>query len=114
MKAQHFIIDYTVYPFDLLVFVHESDREVRTLLENKLPKDIHSEIDELFGEYDARTVMFTSGQTVIRFIKIDAGIIAHEALHAVQFLMNKIENYTPCETWNYLLQYIVTQINKNL
>jgi hypothetical protein len=115
MKAKHFIIDYTVYPFDLLVSVCESDTTVRQILEDKLPNDLHSEIDIVLEKSNARTVFFPSGATIIRFSgEPTPGLIAHEALHAVEFLMNHIGNGIVDESWNYLLQYIVSQINKNL
>jgi hypothetical protein len=115
MKAKHFIIDYTVYPFDLLISVCESDTTVRRILEDKLPDDLHSEIDIVLEKSNARTVCFQSGATIIRFsVEPTPGLIAHEALHAVEFLMNRIGNEQINEAWNYLLQYIVSQINKNL
>jgi hypothetical protein len=60
-------------------------------------------------------VFFSRGATIIRFsVEPTPGLIAHEALHAVDFLMTHIGNGIVNEPWNYLLQYIVSQINKNL
>jgi hypothetical protein len=115
MKAKHFIINYTVYPFDLLVSVCESDTTIRRVLEDKLPEDLHDQIDVVFKDSNARTVCFQNGATFIRFsVEPWQGLIAHEALHAVEFLMQSIGNEQVNEAWNYLLQYIVSQINKNL
>jgi len=115
MKPKHFTIDYTIYPFNLLVSVCESDNCVRKILKDKLPDDLHSEIDVVFEPSVARTVMFQGGATIIRFSKEPSqGIIAHEALHAVDFLMSNIGNLTVNESWNYLLEYIINQINKNI
>ena len=112
---KHFIINYTIYPFDLLVSVGETENVIRIVLEEKLPEDLHSDIDAVFNDSKARTVMFEGGQTVIRFKeKPTHGLIAHEALHAVEFLMNKIGNEQVNESWNYLLQYIVCEIYKNI
>jgi hypothetical protein len=115
MKAKHFIIDYTVYPFDLLVSVCESDTTVRRVLKNKLPEDLHDQIDVVFKYSNACTVCFPNDATFIRFsVEPGQGLIAHEALHAVEFLMQNIGNEQVNEAWNYLLQYIVSQINKKL
>ena len=112
---KHFIINYTIYPFDLLVSVCEPDSTVKKVLEEKLQEDFHLEIDAVFVNSDARTTMFSGGQTIIRFSKKPTmGLIAHEALHAVEFLMERIGNEQVNEPWNYLLQYIVNEISRNL
>ena len=115
MSAKHFIINYCIYPFDLLVSIHESEQEVIKILKKRLPDDVHKEIEDLPFSSEAFAVMFSSGQSFIRFLyKPTQGLIAHESLHAVAQLMNRIGNEDVNEAWNYLLQYIVTQINNNL
>ena len=109
-SPQHFIIDYVIYPFDLLVSICESDDTVRNVLKDKLPEDIHGEIDIVFKESEARAVCFPNGATIIRFKnKPSAGLIAHEAFHAVEYIMNILE-LPVSEAWAYLLQYIVNEI----
>jgi hypothetical protein len=114
----HFIISYVIYPFDLLVSVCEPDEKITKTLTDRLPEDTHDEIEELLTESDARTVMFSSGQTAIRFSKSpECGVIAHEAFHAVKFLMDRISiplSSVSDEAWAYLLQYIVHEISKRL
>jgi hypothetical protein len=116
MMPKHFTINYTIYPFDLLVSVCEDDYMLRCILEDKLQSRFHHEIDELFKNlHEGNTICFSNGATVIRFVsKPSQGLIAHEALHAVEMLMENIGNNRVDETWNYLLQYIVNQINKNI
>jgi hypothetical protein len=120
MKPKHFTINYTVYQFDLFVSIGESDKTIRNILQRKLPKDVHSDIDDVFlmntsGNLLGRVYMFSTGQTIIRFLKKPTqGVIAHEALHAVELLMRTIGNKKVNEAWNYLLEYIVNEINKKI
>jgi hypothetical protein len=113
MESTHFIINYQIYPFDLLVSICEDDIVVRRILEKKLPKSLHSEIDDIFRDSLATTTNFSNKATFIRFnVAPTPDLIAHEALHAVEFLMERIGNKEVNEPWNYLLQYIISQIYK--
>jgi hypothetical protein len=119
MKAKHFIIDYVIYPFNLIVSICETDEQVRQILTEKLPDYAHTDINLVLGKDDSlyvgHTVKFSSGATIIRFPKKPtAGTIAHESLHAVEFLMNAIGDETVGEHWNYLLGYIVNRITEEV
>ena len=114
MTPTHFLIDYVIYPFDLLVSICESDEIVRDILKEKLPEEHHGEIDVIFADSEARAVRFPNGATVIRFVNDPSpGLIAHESFHAVEFLMDAIEVPTG-EAWAYLLQYIVNSITNKI
>jgi len=106
------IIPYKVYPFDVLVSF-QSYEELRKLLIKILPEDVHKDINIFEDEYAARTVMFASGQTCIHFNEVTHGRIAHEAFHAISFLMSRIEcplNRDTDEPYAYLLAYLVNEI----
>lgn len=114
MKNKSTIIKYVIYPFSLLLIVGDDDFIEKTIKE-------HS--DEYKDDYiffwnslmTARVEMLDDGLTVMAFKeKPNAGLVAHEALHAVDFLMNKIGNVNINESWNYLLQYTVDEITKFL
>jgi len=104
-------IYYNVYPFGLRVFFDTPYKKIRKKLRKTLPKKAHSEIKDLRGTYAARTMMFSTGQTVIVFRSFDNGIVAHEALHAVQFLFDRIRIHD-YEAQAYMLQYIVSEIHR--
>lgn len=100
-----------MYPFGLRVFFDMPYKKIRKKLRKVLPKEIHSEIKDLRGICAARTMMFSNGHTVIVFNSFDEGIVAHEALHAVQFLFDRIRIHD-YEAQAYMLQYIVSEIHR--
>jgi len=108
------IIPYEVYPFDCMV---EFNPDFKQLKEELKKRGIKESISYLKGEgiTTARTIMFEGGQTLIIFKDPNPshGVIAHEAFHAVQFLMERIKitlNYESCEAFAYLLEYLVNKI----
>jgi hypothetical protein len=113
-RGMSFVIPYVVYPFDLFVSIGQSDKYVIKDLKTKLQDKYHIEIQELLGDNDARTMMFTGGQTVIRFrSNPNSSIIAHEVFHAVHFLFERITlplSVSSGEAYAYLIQYITEQI----
>jgi hypothetical protein len=122
MKKQHFIINYEVYPFELMVIAGHKLDKVRKLLTKRLPKNCHKEIEVLKGESLAETFMFSCGATVILFSdrvtgKYKKEIITHESFHAVKYLMDEIGQKLTDESeesYAYLQQYIFKQIMKKL
>lgn len=110
------IIPYVIYPFDLYVTNERNYEKIKESVKEIISEDVWNEIDELKGDYDARTLIFSSGQTIIVLKKINHGLIAHESLHAVHFLMDKIGQkltFASDESYCYLLQYIVDKIYEN-
>jgi hypothetical protein len=89
-NCEYAIIPYVVFPFDVLVSFHKTFDELKVKLKEVLPIDVYSEIEQMNTEGDARTMIFSSGQTVIRFVKITPDTIAHEVFHAVFFLMDRL------------------------
>lgn len=115
-KKDFIIIPYQVYPFDLLVSWHTEYSDLEEVLKKRLPADVHKEIKRFKGRYDARTWMFKSGQTCVRFVKDNEGLIAHEVFHAVCALMEHIGaklNRDSEECYAYLIGYITRKIYEN-
>jgi hypothetical protein len=121
-KIKYKIIDYKIYPFEILVSFHDSFEELESIIKKKLPGNIHDGI-ELFKSTDlAKTVMFSNGTTCIWFTpKLISGglwghgVISHEVFHAVDFLMNKIGirlSNKSDEAYAYLIQYLTNEIYK--
>jgi hypothetical protein len=118
-QGHSFIISYEVYPFDVLVSLNQTDDEVEKLLKKKLPDDQHDEIAIVFkNNSNARTVMFSGGQTFIRFNEHPGyGLIAHEVFHAVNYLFDRIGitlSDDSGEAWAYLIQYLMYNITNNI
>lgn len=116
MNREYFIIKSTPYPLDIFVSYQADFEAFKKQLKKRLPKDLHNEIEKFEGKYDAQTAIFSNGCVCIKFNNINEGTIAHEAFHAVDFIMDKIGSTltdASSEQYAYLLQYIVTEINKN-
>ena len=116
-KVPYKIISYVIYPFDVLVSFHKDFNELKAILEKRLPKDAWKDISEFEGEYDARSVRFETGQTVICFKKLTNDIIAHEIFHAVELLMEYIGiqlSRDSSEAYAYLIGYLTNEIYKLL
>lgn len=72
MKKQNFTIPLVVYPFDVMVSFGQTDDELLKTLSKSLTddkminKDVWSD-----NEKEGRTIMFLSGQTLIRMLKVE-------------------------------------------
>lgn len=122
MKGKNFIIPLVVYSFDVMCSFGETDAQVANAL-NKYKVDFQDtawkfESNSVLG----RTVVFDSGQTLIRLPKIpttseEYGTLAHEIFHAVEFLFARIRitHSIECgEAYAYLIGYLTTEIYKRL
>lgn len=105
-----------IYPFDLIVFFGGTYTEIEVYLKDVLPEYIHTEINTLDRNSSGRTVMFSSGQTVIKLKnKPTHGVIAHEIFHAVEFLFNRLGSkltLSSDEAYAYMIEYITNEIYK--
>jgi hypothetical protein len=121
-----FVVPHAGYPFDVAVAIGATDEQVREFLEkgtNLSTEEIANIKMHQAGK--GRTVMLTSGQTVLRLQKWEAtpddtATLAHEVFHAVTFLMERI-GITFCaasdEAYAYaignLTLRIVTELEKS-
>lgn len=113
-----FIIKLIVYPFDVLVSIGQSDKEIEKVLNNL---GIFDGIDELIMDESVRgrTLMLDSSQTIIR-LKFNKNknefisLISHEIFHAVTFILYKIgivfDINKSDEAYAYLIEYLTKQI----
>lgn len=117
-KGKHFIIKGTIYPFDILVSMGETDEQVRRHLEKGGIKDPF----EIVMKGQGRAIMFSGGQTMIRTKNLpktvrDYGVLQHEIFHAVVFILERVGmKLTPesDEAYAYMIEYLTVQIFKNL
>lgn len=123
-----FIIKNEIYTFDVLVSIGETNEQFVKTISKKLP---NSAVDELvedpsiiqFGPTtQARTMMFETGQIVIRLrerprVSTDHGIIAHEIFHVAEFLFRHIKMpLTPesSEAYAYLIGFLTTKFYEKI
>lgn len=120
MKVKNFIIGYTVYPFDVMVSVGETDEQLFKKLKSK-GIDKNLEDCSLEGKR-GRCVMFEGGQTLIRLKGLpknceDYGTIAHEIFHAVAFLFNRIGiklSMESDEAFAYAIEFLTKKIYEKI
>ncbi len=124
MKKQNFIIPLVVYPFNVMVSFGQTDDDLLKTLSNSLTDD---EIkDKEFWSVEknghGRTVLFGSGQTLIRMPKVpktskEYGSLQHEIFHATEFILSHI-GMSLCkksdEAYAYLIGYLTTEIYKKI
>ena len=95
-KPKFILINYQIYPFDVLVCIGATYEQVIKEITGKYKYQLsEKEKDKLYMKGTGRTVMLKSGQTILRLDKLDKtpksiAILAHETFHAVCFLCNKI------------------------
>ena len=120
------VIKGTVYPFDVLVSINQTD------------DDFHSEVgylsddnlEEVFLNLDetilARSYFTTNNISIVRFVNIDKkhipnGLISHELFHITTFILNKVGckfSFKSDEAYAYLLHYLIDEVysvfNRNI
>ena len=117
----HFVINYEVYPFDLLVSINEDWDTIEKFLKRKLPAELHSGIEE--GHTVGRTTMYENQSTFIRINQSAdppadfLSTIQHEVFHAVDFLMERIGcelTRSSDEAYAYMIQHITRKIYEKI
>lgn len=120
----NFIISFEIYPFDVMVSINESRKQLEKSLKrygiNSADVDLGSK--ENGRSRNGRTVMFQGGQMCIRMFRpINtpemAGALAHEIFHCVEFLMRRV-NVKLChksdEAFAYAIGYLTSKIYEQL
>lgn len=115
----HFILPLRIYPFDVLISVGQTDRELKSVLnEYGEKRNDYQFLMNLDETVLARTAILPSNRTIIRFnndipqSKL-VGLIAHEVFHAVVYIMSRIGmKLKPCsdEAYAYLIDYMTQEI----
>jgi len=114
---KHFIISWTIYPFDVLVSIGETKEEVEKHIKKTGYKLNDNEKDAIELNSLGKTAMLRGGQTIIRLRNTNIGILAHEAFHATSFLMDRIGvklTMESDEAYAYALQYLINEIQSNI
>lgn len=108
-----------IYPLNLMICKGvDYDEIVAYVKEFGKPEDLALLHESHFTDSRGRTILLHSGHVLIWLNKDnvnDVGIIAHEAFHAVEFVLEYvgiIHCTESSEAFAYLLTYIVEQIMK--
>lgn len=116
MAKLNIIIPLVVYPFDVMVSIGQTDKELSLELLKYGIDDIRELL--LSETVRGRTIMFEGNQTVIRLKVFDAAVLCHEVFHAVTFILSKVgiplEVMKSDEAYAYLLEYIVGEVLKSV
>ena len=109
-----FIVDCGVYPFDILVYFGSDKKKLFKELSKYLPI---KELKKLTFN-DGKTIMFSSGQTVLWLKEKPTSIkgiaqLNHEIFHCACFVLERV-GIKYCkktdEAYAYLLEYLTKQI----
>jgi hypothetical protein len=123
-----FLIDCEVYPFDVLISIGENDKHFLNTVSKKLPARAFEELKQADNMMtfspttQARTMMFSTGQFIIRFRKFpttceELGMVNHEIFHIVDMLFRKIGmplRKESSEAYAYLIGYLTTKFLENI
>jgi len=119
---KHFLINLDVYPFDVLVSINQTDDQLKKVMRTlNVAKEIIDTMPTMSETSKGSTLMLPTNQTIIRLKTLTnkhefMAIIAHEALHATSFILNKVgipfDQEASEEAYTYLMQricYIIYQ-----
>ena len=116
MPKLNIIIPLVIYPFDVMVSIGQTDKELSLELLKYGIEDISELI--LSETTRGRTIMFEGNQTVIRLKTFDVAVLCHECFHAVVFILSKVgiplEVMRSDEAYAYLLEYLVGEVVKRV
>jgi len=110
------IIPLDIYGHDIVISIGQSDNDLyMEIKENVSKKEFKKYMSKQISI--ATTHKMSSGAILIRFKEDidDPGIVAHEAFHAVIFLLEKIGmkfSSDSEEAYAYLIEYLTNQILK--
>ena len=118
-KKYNFLIPLTVYPFQIMVTINQSNKELQKSLKGLDITD--SDVKEAFSEplTVGTCVMFPHNRIMLRLNEFDVtcnqckGHLVHEAFHATHFAMNAVGmqlSFENDEAFAYLLGYLVEKI----
>ena len=121
--SDNFIISLIIYPYDVMVSIGETDKE----LKKKLKEYAIYESKDLY-QYSsinncAKAVCFKNGQCLIRITNkpitpIDFGNLQHEIFHVTTFIMErvgmKLKIEVSDEAYAYLIGYLTKMIYEKI
>ena len=118
MKNTFKVIKGTVYPFDLLVSINQTDEEFYSEVAHLSDDDLESVFLNLDETVLARSYFTKNNISIVRFVNINKqdiphGLISHEALHITSYILKRVGidfSFETEEAYAYLLHYIVDNI----
>lgn len=121
-KKHNFIIPLVIYPFDVMVSIGQSDKELYPILKKF---GVDTEDDNLLTHSNTqrgRTILFKGNQTLIRMYESKTtpvwfGNLAHEIFHAVEFILERAGmklTLDSDEAYAYLIGYLTRKIHEQL
>ena len=118
MKNIFEVIKGTVYPFDILVSINQTDDEFYSEVSHLSDDNLESVFLNLDETVLARSYITKNNVSIIRFMNLDKeniphGLISHEALHITSYILKRVGidfSFETEEAYAYLLHYIVDNI----
>lgn len=118
MKNIFEVIKGTVYPFDILVSINQTDDEFYSEVSHLSDDDLESVFLNLDETVLARSYITKNNVSIIRFMNLDKeniphGLISHEALHITSYIFKRVGidfSFETEEAYAYFLNYIVDNI----
>ena len=118
MKNIFEIIKVTVYPFDVLVSLNQTDEEFYSEVGHLSDDDLEDVFLNLDETVLARSYFTKNNISIVRFVNIDKdnlphGLISHEIFHITTFILNKVNikfSFETDESYAYLLHYLIDEV----
>ena len=122
---KNFIIPLYIYPFDIMVSVNQTDKQLtKSLAKYGVTKEACEELMNLPSTVNGRTVQLPSKQCVLRLRQVTDekdefhAVIAHEVFHIVSLTLHEIgirlDVDSSDEAYAYLIGYVTDIIYKKL
>jgi hypothetical protein len=116
MKSSNFIINFLVYPFDVMISVNETDKQLKKEIKKfglKWDNNL-----KLKPNSTGICMQYETGQIIIRLLNFkntneNYGTLQHEIFHAVHFLMKRIGIklcMNSSEAYAYAIQFLTEKI----
>lgn len=122
--SKNFIIPLHVYPFDIMVSIGESDKELLPKLKRYgvSKESLDSDVWQLSDTCKGRGTLFVCNRSLIRIAEPPKsphgkGLLAHELFHVVDFILRRIGielGDDSFEAYAYLIGYLTEQIYKRI
>ncbi len=119
-KKKLFILDWQIFPFDVLVALGSNREEILARIKKTGYKLDNEELEKINMHGLGRAVMLRGGQSILwtkNYPKAVDGNLAHEIVHIVHFVTERIgislSNETD-ELFGYMTQYLTDKIRKEL
>lgn len=93
MKKKMFVVDWAIFPFDILVCLGSDREEIMKKISQHKYVLSEEEKERIIMHGSGRTIMLEGGQTILwlkHYPKPGSGVLAHEVCHSIDFLLDRI------------------------